>query len=159
MTWELVVTIIVAAISGGGLAKLIELLSGKSLRDELRAEMGRLRTTYQEELQSLRTTIKELQTEVDVLKKEAESWKDRVDEWRVRYYNLFEEHQLLKIGAAGKAHLIRAVQIELRQLLGLLPEQMPEETQEQLDTYEHIRGHVRRIEGVIGRDEREKSDV
>jgi chromosome segregation ATPase len=101
----------IATFLGGGalltfIGKLLELWLGrnKSLRDELRAEIGRLEGN-----------IKALEGKVQHLENEVETWKNRVDEWRLKYFTLLEEHQLLKLAAAAKDQAITRLKLMLEE--------------------------------------------
>jgi chromosome segregation ATPase len=103
------------AAIGAGLAALLTRLAGKfidrdsdvisqgkSLRDELREDIDR---------QELR--LKELGDRVVRLEEEVETWKARVDDWRTKYYVLYEENQSLRLQLTVHTQKIQQLESEL----------------------------------------------
>lgn len=103
------------AAVGAGITALLTKLVGKYFdRDNETIQQGKsLRDELREDIERLEGRIKDLDTKVDHLEAEVETWKAKVDEWRVKYYELLEQHQLLKIAAATKDQLIERLRTEL----------------------------------------------
>lgn len=90
--WPDVLTAVIAAVSGGGLLKLVEAWlsrtkqkteQDKQFRDELRAEA-----------QSLREQIKGLKDELKTAEKE-------LDEFKEKYWKIYTEYQQFKLEVYG----------------------------------------------------------
>jgi chromosome segregation ATPase len=98
--------LLIAVVGGGAIFQFLSTLvtlvfnRGKSLRDELRGEIARLDGQ-----------ITRLGQHIDRLEAEIEVYKQRVDEWRTKYFALFEAYELFKIASQKRiAELETALQ-------------------------------------------------